>query len=278
VAELSGMGQGADWDFTCLMPVWAGDDPDHFRQAMASLGQASLPPTAILICQDGDVPAPLAAAIAEMCDRPGAELVASPGPRGLHHNLNQAMSRVRTPWACRADADDVNLPGRFAGQVGFLRSHPEVAVVGGGLIEFWPDGRTRCKAMPLSHAAIVRWARYRNPIDHMTAFFRTDAFFDCGGYPDIPLKEDYGLWLAMIGCGHRLANLAEPLVHARLGANFYQRRSGLENIASEYALFRLKRRVDGIGTAPAAAALVARSCALALSGPARAVYEGFLRE
>ncbi len=138
-----------------------------------------------------------------------------------------------------------NLPERFEAQIRFLQSRPDIAAVGSALVEFWPDGRTRVKSMPLEDEEIVRWARYRNPINHMTAFFLTDAFFDCGGYPDIPMKEDYGLWLRMIARGHRLANLAEPLVRARLGASFYRRRSGLRNIASEYALFRIKREAPG---------------------------------
>ncbi|HZL00560.1 MAG TPA: glycosyltransferase [Caulobacteraceae bacterium] len=265
------------WDFTCLLPVWAGDDAEHFRAAVAAVASASLPPNAILICQDGELPHPLAAAVAEARNDLGVRLVSNPGSRGLHHNLNHAMTQIRTPWVCRADADDIDMPDRFQAQIGFLRSHPEVSVLGCAIIEFWPDGRSRQKPMPLKHEAIVRFARWRNPINHMTAFFRTDAFLDCGGYPDIPMKEDYGLWLAMIARDRRLANLAEPLVRARLGADFHRRRSGLRNLASEWALFQIKRATPGIGAGPAAAAFLARSAALTLNTPAAVIYEGLLR-
>ncbi|MDQ2860932.1 MAG: glycosyltransferase [Pseudomonadota bacterium] len=262
--------------FTCLLPVHAGDDPDHFEIALESVLANTLAPAEILICQDGAVAAPLARAI-ERGLRRGARLVRNPGPSGLHHNLNHAMEEVRTPWVCRADADDVNLPTRFETQMNFLVRHPDVAVLGAGIVEFWPDGRERRKAMALTHEAIVQRARYRNPINHMTAFFRAAAFFACGGYPAIPGKEDYGLWLTMIDRRYRLANLEEVLVRARLGGDFHGRRSGLGNLASEYALFKLRRGMRGIGGPAAAAALIARASVLAFAAPSRWAYEGFLR-
>ena len=270
-------GLNADaWAFTCLLPVHAGDDADHFEAALESVLANTLAATEILICQDGEVTAPLESAI-ERGLRRGARLVRNLGPRGLHHNLNHAMTEVRTPWACRADADDVNLPTRFETQMDFLARHPDVAALGAGIVEFWPDGRERRKALALGHEAIVRRARYRNPINHMTAVFRADAFFACGGYPAIPGKEDYGLWLRMIDRGYRLANLDEVLVRARLGGDFHERRSGLGNLASEYALFKLRRTLRGFGGPTAAAALIARACVLAFAAPSRWAYEGLLR-
>ena len=262
--------------FTCLLPVHAGDDADHFAVAFESVLANTLVPTEILICQDGPLPPPLARAI-EGGVRRGARLVRNPGPRGLHHNLNHAMGEVRTPWVCRADADDVNLPTRFETQMDFLARHPEVTALGAGIVEFWPDGRERRKTVALTHEAIVRTARYRNPINHMTAFFRADAFLAGGGYPAIPGKEDYGLWLTMIDRGYRLANLEAVLVRARLGGDFHERRSGLGNLASEYALFKLRRGMRGIGGPAAAAALIARASVLAFAAPSRWAYEGFLR-
>jgi hypothetical protein len=90
-------------------------------------------------------------------------------------------------------------------------------------------------------------------------------------------KEDYGLWLTMIGRGHRLANLDEPLVDARLGADFYDRRAGRQNLDSELGIYRIKRGVPGIGPVRAGLALAARVATLTASGPARLVYEGLLR-
>jgi Glycosyl transferase family 2 len=267
----------AEWAFTCLLPVWSGDKPDQFRTAIESVASSTLRPTETFVCQDGALPGDLEAAVGEYVDRFGARRLHNPGPRGLQYNLNHAMAQVTTPWTCRLDADDINLPARFENQIRFLRDHPEIAVLGGAIVEFWPDGRERRKVLPAEHEAIVRWARYRNPINHMTAFFRTAAFHDCGGYPDLPLKQDYGLWLRMIARGHRFANLETDLVRARLGPDFHARRAGFHNFASEYALFRLKRTVSGMGAASAAATMIARSAALAMTATTGVIYERILR-
>ncbi|MHB8531025.1 MAG: glycosyltransferase [Caulobacteraceae bacterium] len=263
--------------FTCLIPVWARDDPAWFAQALESLVAGQVRPDEILVCEDGPLTAELEAIAADFAAARGARRIVNPGPRGLAANLNHAMAHVATPWAARADADDLNLPGRFAAQVAFLEARPGIDALGAAIVEFFPDGRERVKALPTGHEAIVAFAAWRNPINHMTAFFRTEAFRACGGYPPIPLKEDYGLWLAMIAAGFRLANLAEPVVRARLGASFHARRAGLGNIASEYALFERKRRMAAIGPAKAGAAFVARAAALGLGVGARLAYERVLR-
>ena len=262
--------------FTCVVPVHAGDDPAHFDLVMTSIARSTLRPAAVLIAQDGDAPDALRSVV-EACVAAGAEVTRNPGAKGLHHNLNHAIPQVRTPWIARADADDINAPDRFARQASYLEQNSGVAVLGTGIAEFWPDGRRREKRMPLDHGAIVRHAAWRNPINHNTAFLRLDAFIDCGGYPPLVQKEDYGLWLTMIASGHHLANLPELLVEARLGADFYERRAGRRNLASELGLYRIKRRVAGIGPAQAGLAMAARMATLTASGPARLVYEGLLR-
>lgn len=261
-----------DRAFTCLLPVWAGDDARQFLRAVFSLVRNTAPPAHIILCEDGELPPPLEAAAAAVARKFGAVRARNPGPRGLHANLNHGAALVATPWICRADADDINLPHRLETQAAFLSAHPEVSALGGDIIEFWPDGATQTKAMPTGHDDIVRYARYRNPINHMTAVFSTEVFTACGGYPAIPFKEDYALWLTMIARGYRLANVGRPLVRARLGSDFYRRRAGLHNLSSEWRLFAIKRATPGIGLLPAAAALVARAGALAAGGGARAVY------
>jgi hypothetical protein len=263
-----------DVAFTCLVPVWGGDDPDTFATAMGTLAHSTLVPDAIVIAQDGPLPTPLRAAVERAVETSRARRVVNAGQPGLHHNLNNAMATVETPYVARFDADDLNLPDRFQAQADFARSHREVAAFGGAILEFAPDGRTRRKAMPATHEAIIRFAGWRNPINHMTAFFRRDAFLAAGGYPDIPRKEDYGLWLAMVARGERLANLPQVLVHARLGRDFHRRRAGPGALASERALHRLRRTVPGLDPRASALALVARSAALALPGTARLAYWG----
>ena len=51
----------------------------------------------------------------------------------------------------------------------------------------------------------------------MTSFIRTKNTLKVGGYPNIYLREDYGLWAKMINEGSRFHNIDENLVHANGG-------------------------------------------------------------
>ena len=264
--------------FTCLLPVWKGDDAEAFAEAVRSIAGSTLAPTEVLICQDGDLPEVLDRAVADAVTLLRARRVRNPGRTGLHHNLNHALASVRTPWIARCDADDINAPKRFEIQARTLAARPEVGVLGCGLIEFWPDGRTRAKAMPLTHEAIVAWARWRSPINHNAVFYRTADVLDCGGYPDVPLKEDYALWLALIARGVRFANLEDALVRARLGEGFYTRRAGSDLYHGELQLYRLKQDIAGLRGPLSAIAFAARCAALASGPAARVAYQLGLRQ
>ena len=72
--------------------------------------------------------------------------------------LNEMLHQARGDLVARMDADDVALPERFAQQVEFLRSHPEVDVVGGAqeridsngyllTIRYAPRSMTKSKSM-----------------------------------------------------------------------------------------------------------------------------------
>ena len=263
--------------FTCLLPVHGGDDPAHFTLALESVVSGVLSPDEIFICQDGELPRPLARAVAQGVVACSARLIRNPGAMGLHHNLNHAAKEVTTPWLCRADADDINLPNRFAAQVAYLSKHPQIDVLGGAIEEFWPDGKSRIKSLPLRHEALFKYARFRCPINHMTAFVRTRLFIAAGGYPDFTRKEDYGLWIRLLARRAKFAPLAEVLVRARLGEDFYARRAGLVNIVTEWRLLRLKRQAPGMSGPLAWLVFIARSATLALQGPARLVYVLALR-
>jgi glycosyltransferase involved in cell wall biosynthesis len=264
-------------DVTCLLPVYGGDKAPAFQAALTSVARAPARPGEIFICVDGELGDELGEAVRAGADSAGAHLVINPGPTGLHHNLNHAARQVRTPWIARMDADDVSLTDRFTGQTRALNEDPRIDVLGGAIRELRPDGAEQRRIVPTTHEAILKWSRWRNPMNHQTVVMRTDLFQRCGGYPDIPGKEDYGLWLKMLAAGGRFANLPEDLVHAHLGEGFYRRRTGLKNLASEFALYRIKRKVPGIGGPAAALAMIARGSALNHSGPARWIYEHVLR-
>jgi glycosyltransferase involved in cell wall biosynthesis len=260
-------------NFTCLLPVHEGDDAEHLRQALDSIAGNSVRPDHVFICEDGPLLESQAEAVEAFARGWPTTRLRNLGPRGLHHNLNHALGQVRTDWFCRADADDLNDPRRFERQAQFLGEHPRIDVLGADMLEFWPDGRSRRKSMPRDHHELVRWAYFRNPINHPTVFARTAAVVGCGGYPPIAKREDYGLWLKMMAAGFVFHNFPEALVKFRLGPSYYRRRAGLDGLAAEYALFRLKMAGGLVPPAAAAASFIGRTLALGVSPAlAAAIY------
>lgn len=263
--------------FSCLLPVYHRDRPEDVREALASIRSNSLQPYEIILCEDGELTPELNIEIERFQGVP-LRRVRNSGVHGLHHNLNNAIPTIRTPWVARCDADDINAPDRFEKQVAYLVAQPAIDVLGCNIIEFDPSGRTSIKVMASEPQAVLRWARGRNPINHMTAFIRTAALRACGGYPDVPLKEDYALWLELLAMGRVLANLPEPLVRARMGDNFHARRGGLKNVRSEWEIMRRKFKVESIPAPVAIAYFCLRAGAL-VGGPTMvgAIYRMFLR-
>lgn len=263
--------------FSCLLPVYHRDRPADLRAAFNSIRASTLAPFEVIVCEDGELTPALYAEIESVQSLP-LRRVRNTGTPGLHHNLNAALPYVRTPWIARCDADDINHPDRFRRQIDYLVEHPEIDVLGCDIVEFDPDGRTCAKMMPSAPADVLRWAIARNPINHMTVFIRTEALLAGGGYPDVPHKEDYALWVKLLAQGRTLANLPSALVDARMGEDFYARRGGWKNLRSEWEIMKLKLQVPAMPPLLTVAYFFLRTCLLVV-GPQLlgSVYRTFLR-
>ena len=70
-------------------------------------------------------------------------------PLGLPTRLNEGVRHSRAPIIARMDGDDICYPHRLETQLAFLREHPDVDVVGTGMMVFTSDGTPRgprCRA------------------------------------------------------------------------------------------------------------------------------------
>jgi hypothetical protein len=141
------------------------------------------------------------------------------------------------------DADDVSAPDRFEKQLPLIEAGADI--VGSGLWEFGDThedvvGR---RTPPTDPDEIRRVIRFRDPFNHPTVVYRRSAVLAAGGYSDMALMEDYLLFTRMVAGGAVPANLAEPLVHYRVGDGAYARRGGMPLLRSELALQRHFRRL-----------------------------------
>lgn len=184
---------------------------------------------------------------------------------GLTRSLNHALRLTTAPLVARMDADDVALPERFAKQVAFLDSHPEVGLLGTGCHEISPSGEVlRTISPPVEDGAIRRALIRRNLFIHSSAVMRREVLEAVGGYDEtLPVAQDYDLWMRMSRIT-RMANLPEPLVLRRLTPGRVSSVRETERLKAEV---RVKLRALGSGTYPLWCAVFVAKPLLGLAFP-----------
>lgn len=140
---------------------------------------------------------------------------------GLRHALNRSLESVQTELYARMDADDISMPGRLEAEWKFLRSHPEVVLVGTQINYLSGERTITGPPVPVAHGDIARaLLQGRAAIRHPTCMMRTKALQVVGGYR-LQYSEDHDLFLRLSELGV-LANLREVLLIYRmhLGSTF----------------------------------------------------------
>lgn len=224
--------------FAVLMAVYGKDDPQLFRRALQSVFDNSLLPNEVWVVADGPLSLELEVVLGHFQQDVPAQIMhvlRLPVNRGLAHTLNEGLAAISLPWIVRADADDINLPYRFERQAALLQQMPHLDIQSAPILEVTKGGAPiALREVPLTEPEIRRFARYRNPFNHMSVAFRREMVMAVGGYPLVHLKEDYALWCRMLAAGARVANSSEVLVHATAGFEMYRRRGGWKYAAAEW--------------------------------------------
>ena len=136
------------------------------------------------------------------------------------------------------DADDICLPNRFERQLPLLESG-QADIVGAWIEEFDinPGDLQRVRRVPTTHKEIFEYGKWRQPLNHVTAMFKREAYLNAGGYQSIRYVEDYDLLVRMLEKGIKFSNIPEVLVYVRCGKSMLKRRSGVHYLAAELQLF-----------------------------------------
>ncbi len=233
-------------EFSVLLPVYRADEPQWFTRALESATvEQQLPPTEVVLVQDGPVPEPLAEAIdaAIAASSVPVHLVRLAEQSGLGKALQTGLQECRYEVVARADADDLSMPERFALQVPLVADG--VDLLGSAMQEFDDeDGELGpIRQRPHSDEAIRSYAAFHNPFNHPTVVYRRSAVLAAGGYEDMPFMEDYWLFARMIARGARVQNLAQALVRYRTVEALYARRGGWGPLRSDWILQRKLRKI-----------------------------------
>ena len=196
-----------------VMAVYNGER--WLAETLAGLEAQTFADFEVVVIDDGssdETPAILTAAV--LRDR--RYRVITQTNRGLVASLNRGLAEARAPLVARIDADDIAEPTRFALQVEFLRSHPEVAALGSAIRIIGPDGAfRRLQSYPCGPAAVADAMLRGCALAHPAVMLRRADVLAAGGYREaFRHAEDYDLWLRL-GERHDLDNLPDSLLRYR---------------------------------------------------------------
>jgi glycosyltransferase involved in cell wall biosynthesis len=228
-----------------LMSVYRKESPDFFRQSLDSLAAQTLPANEFLIVEDGPLGKELQAVIADYKSRLPIVSLSLPVNVGLGAALREGLNVCGGEFVARMDSDDICVLERFRMQMDFLERNPLVDVLGGAWVEFDEDPSRphSMRSLPAEGPELLRYARFRNPINHPAIIFRRASVLAAGSYRSYLDFEDYHLFARMLMLGYRLYNMKEILLYHRVGNGMMSRRGGYayfkRDIAFQLYLYRI---------------------------------------
>lgn len=226
-----------------LMSVYKAEKPEFLAECLESLERQTLPADEVVLVEDGPISAELKAVIESYRRTVNIRSIPLPENVGLAAALNAGLKYCQHEIIARMDTDDIAQPKRFAVQYQFMIDHPEITACSSYVEEFF-EGRNRpstVRVLPITHDAIVRYAKFRTPLSHPAAIYRKTCVEAVGGYP-LLYPEDQAMWALMISRGYRLGNIPEVLLRMRTNPSFFDRR-GWYLFKGQLAVLKFRRKL-----------------------------------
>lgn len=232
--------------FSVLMSVYYKEKGEFFKQAIESVLNNSLRPDQIVIVKDGQITPEINQIIYHYSrSYPQLFTVKQIDENvGLGKALNTGLDYVMYDIVARMDTDDICYEHRFRNQINFLINNPDISVVGTSVQEFNinPGDLNQFRILPRNSEELKKFSKFRNPLNHPTVMFKKKDIIISGSYQDMPLFEDYYLWVRVLSEKFQIANISEPLLHFRIGNDMIGRRSGWSYLKREIVfLKRIKK-------------------------------------
>ena len=199
-------------EVSVLMAVYNGQS--HVREAIDGILSQTFRAFEFIIVNDGSTDE--TARILDECDDPRIVRLDHARNQGLIAALNTGLGAASGEYVARQDADDVSFPGRLQAQVDFLRSRPDIGVLGSAW-DYEPvaGGARTTRSLERDPLRLAWMLLFRCPLPHCSVMFRRKLIQDLGGYgKDDLFVEDYALW-SKVARSSRVANLAQTLVVRR---------------------------------------------------------------
>jgi glycosyltransferase involved in cell wall biosynthesis len=237
-------------NFSVLISVYSKENPIFFRQALDSLMNQTKIPKEIVLVKDGPLTMALDDVITEFTgNHPNLfKIVSLPKNKGLGNALAIGLLECSNELVARMDTDDICVMNRFEKQIDFFKQNPNIDVVGSNVEEFniEPGDLKRYRKMPRKGDTLLRYSKFRNPLNHPTVMYRKSKVLEAGNYNgEILLFEDFSLFIRMISNGSVFYNIQESLLNFRVGVGIdvIKRRSGFLYVKNEWKFSLLSLKI-----------------------------------
>ncbi|WP_113651718.1 glycosyltransferase [Pedobacter namyangjuensis] len=232
--------------FSVLLSLYDGEVESHLEQALHSLWIQKLKPDQVVIVFDGILRNGLVTIVNSFLNKLNdLTIIKLESNIGLGRALNIGLKHCRYELVARMDTDDICYIDRFEKQINHMILYPEIAVLGCSVQEFntMPNDLGLYRHLPINMCQILTFAKFRNPLNHPSVVFRKTKIAIVGSYVDMPLFEDYFLWIRVLEQGLTIENLSDALLHFRVGNDMIGRRHGLSYLKKEVNFLKeIKKR------------------------------------
>ena len=233
-------------NFSVLMSIYHKEKSEYFNRAMESIwDEQSVKPDEIVLVQDGKLTDDLYIVINKWKIRLNEVLKIIPLEHnvGLGDALNEGIKHCSHELIARMDTDDISLPHRFEKQLEVFKNG-DIDICSAWISEFDKDEKEILghRKLPEFQEEIIKYAKYRCPINHPAVMYKKLQVLSAGGYKKMIWFEDYYLWARMILNGTKFYNIQEVLVNMRAGYGQLERRSGLEYAKKELNLLNTLKK------------------------------------
>lgn len=228
--------------YTGLMSVYVKERPELLKRSLNSILKQTILPSAFVLVEDGKLNDQLDDIInlkRDEFESRGINFILLRNSRnlGLGNSLKKGLRVCPTELIARFDSDDISNSLRMEHTIREFIYNSNLAVIGSQVYEYNDDSEKpiSIKKVPTTFSKIKQSARSRNPFNHMSVTFKKSIILKVGGYVDVPLFEDYYLWLRVIDSNYYVKNLNEVLVKCHVDQTFFDKRGGVNYFFKEIA-------------------------------------------
>lgn len=212
-----------------LLSLFSKENPAYFDRSMQSIwDDQTRKPDEVVLVEDGPITSELESLVTLWTERiPVMKVIKLEKNSGLAVALNEGAKHCDCDYIARMDTDDISLPDRFRLQEDFLSTHPECAVLGGGMIEFNDEeGELQPRLMPQTTKEIKSAICKTSPFVHPSVFIKKDLFDNGLTYnPKSRRYQDLEYWFKILAAGYEVANIDKAIIKYRKDPYMYAKRN-----------------------------------------------------